>query len=90
LSRKRYFDITFSGASVAAIVGAKDATGRRQVSECADALIACGPVAVADTKLSSAPRAAEKTDQQSLAATNGAAAHEPFAVDVVGSRRAFR
>src|SRR5208282_2864299 len=63
-----------------------NATGCRQVSECTDALVACGSIAVADTKLSSAPRAAENTDQQSLAATNGAAAHEPFAVGVVSNQ----
>ena len=63
-----------------------DATGRRQVRECADALIASGSVAVADTKLSSAPRAAKETDQQRFATANGAAAHEPLAVGVVGNQ----
>src|SRR5208337_1988440 len=66
--------------------------GARAARECADTLVACGPVAVADTKLSSAPRAAEKAKQQSLAAANGAAAHEPFASGVMGdsSRDAHR
>jgi len=63
-----------------------DAAGRRQVRERAGALVARGSIAIADTKLSSAPRAAEKTDQQSFAAANGAAAHEPFAVGVVGNQ----
>ena len=79
-----------SSTSLAAIRSArippKHATGHRQVSECADALAACLFIAVADTKLSSAPRAAEKNDQQSFAAANGAAAHEPFAVGVVGNQ----
>ena len=59
---------------------------RGDLVECADTLVAGRSVAVADVKLPPAARAAEKTGQQRLAAADGAAAHEPLAVGVVGDQ----
>jgi hypothetical protein len=54
--------------------------------ESADALVARLSITVTDMKLPPTPRTAEETSQQGFASADGAAAHEPLAVGVVGDQ----
>ncbi len=54
--------------------------------ESADALVARLSITVTDMKLPPTPCTAEETSQQGFASADGAAAHEPLAVGVVGDQ----
>src|SRR6185437_9049997 len=59
---------------------------RGEMIESADALVARLSITVTDMKLPPTPRTAEETSQQGFASADGAAAHEPLAVGVVGDQ----
>ena len=72
--------------SVRAHAAGNDTPRRGELIERPDTLIARRAIAVADAKLPPTPRAAEEASQQSFAAADGAAAHEPLAVGIVGDQ----